>query len=366
MENKRLIINVEYFLECYGTCSGCFLSSSERRSKDVFNKNLVENIVNIIKNNKISSQESEVIVGFGRGNLLNMSESNIEQLLNIIDTVEREVHTSFNEDIVIKYEVSTSLVGKVNLMISNAKLMLDRNKNIYFNMVINSEIISQSFWENYNTFTSNMTRVRKSWGWVDNTGDILVLNINPEKLPDIDLIKKYFGDKESPINISVFPFDKKLITDELKKDYILKLNKLSEWLLTFWSTFQKSDLNLKNFLESFNQSADMLDISDIQKYHRSNVSAYFFIDKYGKVTEGSLSTMGEVDYHRLIGKYDINPSIENALVVTNKTMGCFNCEVKDVCIGSGAYLSMLSNYSLIGKSNECLNGYKEVFLLSKQ
>lgn len=364
MENKRLIINIEYFLQCHGSCSGCFLSQSERKSKEIFSNDLEAKIINLIINNNQNSEESEIVIGFGRGNLLNMSSLELDSLLNLIKNIETKLKNTGYPDLVLKYEISTSLIGKVDLMVDNALKLIQVNKNIYFNMVINSEIISQNFWENYQTFTNQITQVRQSWGMTDNTGDILVLNINPEKLPDISLIEKYFDSKPSPLNISVFPFDKKLIKSD-KEYYEIKLKELSEWLLTFWNKFKHLDLNLKNFLDSFYSSSDTLDIGDINSYHKSNVSAYFFIDKNGEITRGSLSTMGEVDYFRLIEKYAIDPSIANALIVANKSKACFTCDVKDVCIGSGAYLSMLSNYSLIGKSKQCLNGYDAVFKLSK-
>lgn len=365
MENKRLIINTEYFLECHGSCSGCFLSASERKSKDIFSKDLEKNIIDIISSNNINSSEQEVIVGFGRGNLLNMKDDDLATLLGLMRNIEESVKCLGFDKLVIKYEVSTSLIGKIDNMIKNAKKLIENNRNIYFNMVINSEIVSQGFWENYQIFTNNITSVRKSWGMTDNTGDILVLNINPEKLPDINLIQKYFNNKPSPINISVFPFDKSTISKNSKEYYEQKLVNLSEWLLTFWEKFKHLDLNLKNFMDSFYSSSETLGIVDIGAYHKNNVSAYFFIDKFGKITSGSLSTMGEVDYYRLIDKYSINPNIANAILVSNKSSGCFACEVKDVCIGSGAYLSMLSNYSLIGKSNICLNGYQPIFLSAK-
>jgi len=85
----------------------------------------------------------------------------------------------------ITYKVSSSLIGKINTQIEKHYIyLLNRNKNIYFNVVVNSEIISNNFWNNLKRFYNTNSKLRQSLGMIDNYSDILVLvlNINPKNI----------------------------------------------------------------------------------------------------------------------------------------------------------------------------------------
>lgn len=295
---------------------------------------------------------THVILGFGRGNLLNLAEKSLNDLLSLMQDCESLVSKDK-----ITYEVSSSLIGKIDSQIEKAAFLLNKNKNIYFNVVINSEITSNNFWTNWEKFYDANSNIRKSWGMSDNFSDILVLNINPQILPDLNFIEKYVAHHGSPFNISLFPFS----SNEISNDDLLALN---NWSIKLWNKFKHKDLNIKNYLESLNKVDIGSDLVDIISYHESNKNAYYFVDKNGEVTPGSLSIMGEVDYVRLVNKFSTNPDPKNALMLMQKTKPCNMCEYQKECLLSGAYLNMVNNSKKIKTAKHCLSGYAPIFELS--
>ncbi|NCQ51649.1 hypothetical protein GW796_07100 [archaeon] len=347
--SKPLIINAEFFLQCHGHCAGCFLTQEERLESNTHIQNIKEPILNLLRD---TSQYSHVIMGFGRGNLLNLSIDSLNELLDLMSECEKLVPKEK-----ITYEVSSSLIGKIDDQIIKATYLLSKNRNIYFNVVINSEITSTNFGKNWDKFYDATSNVRKSWGYTDNFGDILVLNINPKVLPDFDFIENYIANKGSPFNISMFPF----IDKEITEDELIKLN---DWAKSLWLKFKDKDLNIKNYLNSLKSIDIGTQLSDIVNYHKNNKKAYFFIDKDGNVVPGSLSIMGEVDYVRLLNKFNTEVDIKKAILLMQKVKPCNTCSYQKECILSGAYLNMINNSKKIKNSKQCLSGYQSIFELS--
>jgi hypothetical protein len=347
--SKPLIINTELFLQCHGHCAGCFLTEAERIEENTYLNKIRSPILELLRQ---SESYSHVILGFGRGNLLNLSDKSLRELLSLMEECEALVPKEK-----ITYELSTSLIGKIDSQIEKAAYLLDRNRNIYFNVVINSEITSKTFWSNWEKIYNANSNLRKSWGMTDNYSDILVLNINPQILPDLDFIEKYVSNQGLPFNISLFPFS----GNEVSNEDLLTLN---NWSVKLWEKFQGKDLNIKNYLETLKRIDIGNDLTDIISYHESNKNAYYFIDKNGEITPGSLSIMGEVDYVRLVNKFNTDPDPKKALTLMQKTKPCNMCEYQKECILSGAYLNMVNNSHKIKGAKHCLSGYAPIFELS--
>lgn len=146
MSDNKLIINTEVFLQCHGHCSGCFLNESERNEQENHLNKIKEPLLNILK--KKANKYTHYIIGFGRGNLLNMNMTSINNLLDLM----KECENILGSEPKITFEVSTSLIGKINNQLEKSKYIIESNKNVYFNVVINSEVTSEKFWENWNTF----------------------------------------------------------------------------------------------------------------------------------------------------------------------------------------------------------------------
>lgn len=358
-----LIINTELFLQCFGSCSGCFLTDEERGGYYFYDHIVRDGLEKMAQKYK-DVHVKKLVIGFGRGNTLNASQEDLEKLLSLMDFCNR--HFSFDT---VHYEVSTSMIGKLEQQKEKAAFLLDRERRIFFNIVLNSELQSSSFWRNVRKFYDHNEQLREKWGIVDETGDILVFNVNPQKLPDINMLKKYFGDVKSAFNISLFPFD-----SDVKKISLEQIRTLNEWANKMYEAFRGYDLNIKNFLTGYYHYAKYIkNINDVIHYNKITKGSYVFIDKRGVITDGSLSIMGEVDKIRLMDKFGLELNEVKAYRKMNKSKICSSCEHQTTCLVSGAYLGMLSNLDRLesvdnidinGVSNiqsYCPNGYAGLF-----
>lgn len=346
---NQVIINTEYFLQCAGSCAGCFLTEDERNKSNVNIDRISDVLVNLIKDCMAGGKGEEFfVVGLGRGNNLQLPTNEIEVLGSFIKKLEAIIQS--NE---IVFEVSTSLIGKIDSQIEKAKVLLNYSKNIYFNIVVNSEITSKQFWNNVKQFHQSLAHHREELGFKDKTGDILVLNVNPAVLPDLEAIKKFKNGIHSPINISIFPFEKQTeITVEMMEN-------IKDWTIELSKILKDSDFNVKNQLSMIDFKLNSL--KDCLEHINKTKNTYIFVDKNGSVSLGQPSIMGEVDYPRLLEKYNVNIDVKSAFAQMQKNTPCSRCEYQKECLITGAYLNMIVNKEQLKKTNHCPSGYKEFF-----
>lgn len=346
---KKFIINTEYFFQCAGSCSGCFLTDEEKTSTTIYKDNILKAFYDI---SKTLLKQEELVIGIGRGNLLNLSYSQIDDLLDLVKWCEN----NFKYEKII-FELSTSLIGKIETQIDKAIYILKKspNNNIYFNTVLNSEITSQKFWDNVKQFFQTTEKYRVGQGLLDDTGDILVLNINPNKLPHLPFFKDFLENHYSPVNIALFPFEKGSISNEKMLDLI-------KWTESLYHILKDKDFNMKNFVNSI--ASYEYDIESIFTHYHGTKNSYIFVYKTGEITHGSMSIMGEVDYIRLLNKYELNPDIKTAFIKMQKRKSCQVCPVQKECLYSGAYINFLANEKSLDTAI-CPSSYKKLFELIK-
>lgn len=347
---RKFIINSEYFFQCAGNCSGCFLTDEEKNSTNIYKDNILKAFKEI---SKTLEKQEELVIGIGRGNLLNLSFKQLDELLEVIHWCE----TNFKYE-KITFELSTSLIGKIDTQIEKALYILNKSNkdNIYFNTVLNSEITSQKFWENVRLFFNTTEKYRINKGLKDDTGDILVLNINPNKLPDLNFFRDFLKEHYSPVNIALFPFEKGNISNE-------KMLSLIAWSEELYKVLRDKDFNMKNFIKSISEYE--YDIESIFTHYHGTKNSYIFIYKTGEITNGSISIMGEVDYIRLLNKYELNADIKSAFTKMQKRKSCQTCSVQKECLYSGAYINFLANEKSLD-NKICPSSYKNLFELIKE
>lgn len=346
---KKFIINTEYFFQCAGNCSGCFLTDEEKISTEIYKDNILKAFNNI---KKTLEKKEELVIGIGRGNLLNLSYEQIDNMLDLIKWCENNFQYEK-----ITFELSTSLIGKIETQIEKALYILKKSSknNIYFNTVLNSEITSQSFWNNVKFFFQTTESYRVGQGLLDDTGDILVLNINPNKLPNLLFFEEFLKNHYSPVNIALFPFEKGNISND-------KMLNLIEWTEKLYKILKDKDFNMKNFVQSI--ASYEYDIENILSHYDGTKNSYIFVYKTGEITNGSMSIMGEVDYIRLLNKYGLNADIKNAFIKMQKRKSCQSCSVQKECLYSGAYINFLANEKYLD-SKICPSSYQKLFELIK-
>lgn len=303
-------------------------------------------LLKILKEN--TQKYEHYIIGFGRGNLLSMNKESIDELLSLMSECEGILDNAH-----ITFEVSTSLIGKIDKQINQAKYMLEKNKNIYFNVVINSEVTSEKFWNNWEDFRVANMAIRDNLQ-LEESGDILVLNVNPKQLPDMNFIYEKVKNVPSPVNISMFPFVENTVSN-------IDFQEMNRWSINMFKKLKDLDLNIHEYIKRLS-TIDISNFDDIQEYHQATLNSYYFIDKNGVVTPGSLSIMGEVDYVRLLEKFNVDPHLEKAWYKMQKDVVCSMCESQAQCLLSGAYLNMLVNSQKENSNkSECWSGYKHIF-----
>lgn len=347
---SKLVINSELFLGCSGSCSGCFLSEEERASSNFYLDVIRPQVLKILDSNY--SKFSEIIIGFGRGNHLVLPRKQLEEISSFVSYI-----NSTYKDSCITFEISTSLVGKIDSQIENAIYLISQNKNIFFNVVINSEITSNNFWLNWSKFNIATSKYRSNSGVLTDNGDILVLNINPNHLPNIKFLEKYISGIKSPLNIALFPFDNPIYQSDLEK--------LNKWTSAFYKKFNTYDLNIKNFLNSLNDLSDYSMI-DIKESIVNNSRNFYFINKNGAIENGHYSVMGEIDIDRVYKKYnfDSNNQIKNFINITSRNKSCISCDHIKTCLQTGSYINALINSKKIkDNTTYCLTGYRPIFEL---
>lgn len=346
---QKFIINTEYFFQCAGSCSGCFLTEEEKNSSSIYKNNILKAFKEIVKT---IEKKEELIIGIGRGNLLNLSYNQIDDLLDLINWCENNFKYEK-----ITFELSTSLIGKIDTQIEKAIYILKKSSknNVFFNTVLNSEITSEKFWINVKTFFETTEQYREKIGLLDDTGDILVLNINPNKLPNLDFFKNFLKNHYSPVNIALFPFEKNNISNE-------KMLALIDWTKDLYEVLKDKDFNMKNFVNSI--SSYEYNIENIFTHYYSTKNSYIFVYKTGEITNGSMSIMGEVDYIRLLNKYELNPDIKHTFIKMQKRKSCQMCSVQKECLYSGAYINFLANEKNLD-NNICPSSYQSLFELIK-
>ena len=347
---KKFIINSEYFFQCAGNCSGCFLTDEEKNSSNIYKENLLKAFKEINKN---LDKKEELVIGIGRGNLFNLSYNQIDDLLDFIKWCE----DNFKYE-KITFELSTSLIGKIDQQIAKSLYILKKSpkNNIYFNTVLNSEITSQNFWNNVKKFFKSNEEYRISQGLDDDTGDILVLNINPNKLPDLKFFKEFLKEHYSPVNIALFPFEINSVNNE-------KMLNLINWTEDLYETLKDKDFNIKNFVNSISHFDNH--IEDIFNHYEETKNSYIFVYKTGEITNGSISIMGEVEYIRLSAKYNLTTDIKTAFIKMQKRKSCQQCDSQKECLYSGGYINFLANEKSLDKSI-CPSSYKKLFQLIKE
>lgn len=339
----RLVVNSELFLSCFGHCSGCPLTLAERSSKQVHFEAAKRGLTTIYDEFE-NSEIQNLIVGFGRGNLLNLPNDGLAELAELMNSV----RNSFRYENLI-FEVSTSLVGKLDSQISVGAKILDKS-DVFFNVVVNSEITSPSFWKNLNSFLDAMTAIRlDEFGMRSDNGDIVTINVNPKILPDLKSLKEVLAGRKSPINFCLFPPSPE------------NAGRVESWTEELWNEFAEFDMNVKNFLTELRSFDSDLSLAGIKACFDETRNTYRFVSVNGDVIDGSLSIIGEIDSARLMARHSVELDFKKAKRNMQINPFCASCEHQFECLMSGSYVNLLANPMT---TDRCPSGYGRIFQLA--
>lgn len=325
--------NIDYYGLCHGNCVGCLLTEQERNSDQLFqtNNNIVKVFAELLHKN---DRKDDVVVAFGRGNLLLLGDDEIEALS---DTMNRMV--GIMDDFHVNsqvFELSTSLIGPYDKQLLNARKLASQDKSTFVIVADGALMNKNNYWTNIRRFLDDMSEYR---GGHDGSGDVLGLNITLKQLPDVAYLEKYLAGIHSPINVIWSPtLDAEFINDE-------SMRGLADWLVEMSEAGFRHDwdLNINNIgllsIEEMNRFDDAKSIIHASRQRN------FILDKEGELSEGLFCLYGDIDPMRsavVISQHDprreqVESDAMNKLRMMLKRRSCLTCPMQRACVASGAY-----------------------------
>ena len=343
------LINIEYCGTCHGTCKGCLMDESERKETLPFlNKKQISTALH-----QIATEFPESIgldfstLAFGRGNTLDLNDSNWEE----INTLTQEYITLFKPK-TYAIECSTGLIGKIGTLVSTAKKRIAHSDpNLRFVVVANSDLFSETYWNNVDTFFHEMMQFRGGSN-VDGNGDVLVLNLVADRLPDIDKLVPRLKDYPFPVNIAWLPLT---INNTEKK------TEVGHWLVDFITAMDKGawDCNLLYLTQAVLNNEPNL--TTALEQHQNSYS--WWINKEGQPIRSAFTVMGDVDFKRWNQK--LNLQLPEQFIQFyqkfSKIPSCRNCLWKNECMAAGTFLHAVAS----PQGATCPTGMDAVFQFLK-
>lgn len=359
---ETLIVNMDYAGTCAGSCPICALTKEERAmDKPFLNLIQIENAFNQIIE-KGYTDTRHLVIGIGRGNTLALGEDIDQKIQSIVQYAENKINFQHGE-----VEISTSLMGKIDDQIKTAIKI--RNKLIEHNhkldprfvIVANTQLKSPQYWNHINKFITTMMEER---GGGDHSGDILLLNLSLENLPNPKSLIKHLKNYHFPINITWSP----TLDNGAKNPE--NLQKLEKWLVEWFQMIEKYDLDSslltriqdghKAYGTSMNELIDQIN---------GNGDTLLFIDSKGNLHHGFSCVSADMDPIRFASGA-IDPSPNQKLVSDPRKdlfdlmrwPACQGCPHISGCVVSGGHkAALLAIPKLKPDPKICPSGLRSVF-----
>lgn len=317
------LVNLDYLGTCAGTCAGCLLSEDERRVSTPFlDRNQMTNALQRLHKSRFQATSCDYgAITFGRGNTLSLSDSAWSDVFHVALLFKQLFNPS-----TWNVECSTGLVGRIDPLIATAQHRVSSfGAPLRFVVAANSDLYSKSYWANVDRFFREMMAFRGGDS-LDGSGDVLVLNLVADRLPEPLALADRAAAYPFPVNIAWLPPSQPM--------------DLRRWMDSFCSRLasNRSDSNL---LRHFVRTTQDLNIPDFQQALvdvEENLARFWWIDKLGELSPGLFTPFGDVDFSRLAIKTTKHlSSTLKALVPTLlKQKPCNTCQKQPLCLSSGA------------------------------
>lgn len=345
------ILNFDYCGNCHGTCRACLLSEEERRRDTPFlDRAQIGQAVTTAS--RYLPPSEFLAVGVGRGNTLTLRESSVDDIAFLAERVRDELE--FKEGIL---EVSTSLVGRLEEQIERAVRIETRvaeasGLETRFVVVINPALESDGYWRLLGNFFEAMETRRT--GRSESPGDIAVVNLSAESLPEVLTFAERMSGWRFPVNVTwVGGVDAGMAG-------WAAIDRIGKWFADFYEA--SSELGLDCSLISRAQNALAAtalggDLTNLQDMARAVGESLVFVDHMGRVHRGAFTLLGDMDPMRFpMG--DANISVRDML----KNRSCRACPYLAACVhAGGAHLHQANAVAIGDTSYECMTGFRPIF-----
>jgi hypothetical protein len=328
---NHFLLNLDFCGTCHGQCLGCLLTPEERTVPEAFLT--FEQVLPLMQQLAPEHQQPDyAALAFGRGNTLALSDATWQDIERIstafLSIFKPKKHT---------IECSTGLVGKIQPLIAQAKKRVEQfGPDLRFVVAANSDLHSNAYWDNVDQFFQEMMAFRGG-KTTENSGDVLVLNLVADRLPDLSTLLPRLSNYPFPVNVAWLPPTQNA-----------DLVQVAEWIKEFSIYAEKNqwDSNLKRFY--FNRSNPTL--AESLEQLSANFQNFWWIEKTGRLAPGLFTPMGDVDLTRLNEKTKSNFQFKNSMDVYKqfkKRAACAACPRFNSCLAEGtAALALFASNAL--------------------
>ena len=339
--NSYLTVTVDYALGCAGTCPSCVLTDMERTSDHpATTPELVAKAMTMIA--PAFGPVETLALGIGRANVLALGEERHSEVVRIVEAAKDTfdfVHAAA--------EISTSLIGKVDVHVDKAVRLMDALEHtgfdVRFVVVGNTSLVSAKYWRNLETFLRSI-EARRGGAGVDGAGDILQLSLAIATLPPVEELVARVRGYKFPINLLWTPaFDEGARSED-------GLRKLENWLAEFYLAAARdlldSSLNIR--VDQVSDSG-LSGVADYVGYLQTSLRSIAYIAPNGSWHEGLFTVLAEMDPVRFDpglartgehGKVIADPAREIMALMRNPA--CKACSHVGDCVAGGTYRMALT------------------------
>lgn len=359
-----LIVNIDYSGRCAGACPVCALSTAERDSATAFltSEPVAAAFGDLAKRGH--HRMETLVIGVGRGNMLALGDGIADDLVRIAQAAEQSF--SFDKGLM---EISTSVMGRLEDQIARADHVLDAfdraqmRMDARFVVVANAAQDSDNYWRHLDAFLTHLTH-RRGGPDQDGSGDVLVLNLALDRLPDIDVLIGRIGHYRFPVNVTWAP-----TLDPAARDPA-RLYAFEHWLASWHHAMCDHGMDgslVTRAAEGWRHRHS--DRETLLAQLGGNGAVLMFIDKQGGVHQGFSSVSADMDPVRFAsgigdaagGGLRMMVSPEQELARLLRWPACRGCDQLAGCVISGAHKSALLTISgLTPDAGLCPSGMRQL------
>lgn len=333
------LVNLDFCGTCHGICRGCLLQEDERKTVDAFlSFNQIATAFQQLKTKQPHAFGSDyAALAFGRGNTLALSDSTWQTM--------KESTTLFQslfEPRQLTVECSTGLIGKIQPLVDIAKKRIDEwGPSLRFVVAANSDLYSQSYWDNVDIFFESLM-AHRGGNTTEESGDVLVLNLVADRLPDVDRLVSRLKHYPFPVNIAWLPLSSQSDADTHASSH--------RWLNAFHRLMKTGgwDSNFSRFFDNHHANGVEGDVSTAEalEHLAVNLQRFWWVVKTGHLTPGLFTPMGDVDFLRFEQKLGIASLPKTPARIFRSLQSresCRECAYQAACLRSGVALHAIAS-----------------------
>ena len=334
-----LLVNLDFCGTCHGTCRGCLLQENERKTVDAFlSPEQISVAFHQLKSKHPQSFAPDyAALAFGRGNTLALPDSTWQAMKE-----STSLFQSLFAPRQLTVECSTGLIGKIQPLVDAAKKRIDEwGPFLRFVVAANSDLYSQAYWDNVDAFFQALM-AHRGGQTTEESGDVLVLNLVADRLPEVAQLVSRLKDYPFPVNIAWLPLSPTSdpathLSSHRWLNEFHRLMKTGGWDSNFSRFFDATQTNVSRNDDAMAEAVEHLAV---------NLQRFWWVEKTGRLTPGLFTPMGDVDFLRFEQKLELPPLPKTPARILRHLQtrtSCRECLHQPACLKSGVALHAIAS-----------------------